>query len=178
MAKSEIKTQSVGAYGEKVVEAELLRHLWVPANVNASIKNAADFDIFALKNNRTIHIRVKTCGPDVKEFQFNSHKGEKIKTKGFTAVDFTILVSMGKTKNDDEFYIVPTGVVREAVSAHREHYLAQPKRNGGKRVDNGQWSLRLRDSVRSKDPSYGFAKQWQQYKNNWPSLERPAKQPR
>jgi hypothetical protein len=178
MAKSEakIKSQAVGAYGEKVVEAELLRCLWVPANVNASIKNAADFDIFALKNGRTVHIRVKTCGPNVKEFQFNSPRGQKIVTNGFSDVDFTVLVSMGKTRNEDEFYIVPTSVVRVAVSAHREHYLAQLKRNGEKRIDNGQWSLRLRDS-NSKDPSYGFEKKWQQYKSNWLSLEHPAKQP-
>jgi hypothetical protein len=105
MVKSDakIKSQAVGAYGEKVVEAELLRCLWVPANINASIKNAADFDIFALKNGRTVHIRVKTCGPDVKEFQFSSKRGQKITTTGFTNADFTVLVSMEKVRNEDEF---------------------------------------------------------------------------
>ena len=49
-----ITAQAVGAYGEKVVEAELLRLGWVPANVNASIKNAANFDIFALKDEHTV----------------------------------------------------------------------------------------------------------------------------
>ena len=41
--------QAVGAYGEKVVEGELLRRGWITSNVNASIKNAVDFDLFALK---------------------------------------------------------------------------------------------------------------------------------
>src|SRR5207237_3237333 len=39
--------QMVGAYGEKVVEAQLLRRGWIPSNVNASVKNAARFDIVA-----------------------------------------------------------------------------------------------------------------------------------
>jgi hypothetical protein len=39
--------QAVGAYGEKVVEAALLRLGWIPSNVNASVKNAARFDIVA-----------------------------------------------------------------------------------------------------------------------------------
>jgi hypothetical protein len=39
--------QQVGAYGEKMVEAALLRRGWIPSNVNASVKNAARFDIVA-----------------------------------------------------------------------------------------------------------------------------------
>ena len=68
--KFRISPQAVGAYGEKSVEAELLRRGWIAANVNASIKNAADFDIFALKKHRAVQIRVKTCGPGMNEFQF------------------------------------------------------------------------------------------------------------
>jgi hypothetical protein len=40
-----LSNQAVGAFGERAVEAELLRHGWIPANVNATVKNAADFDI-------------------------------------------------------------------------------------------------------------------------------------
>jgi hypothetical protein len=36
-----INAQSVGAFGERAVEVELLRRGWIPANVNATVKNAA-----------------------------------------------------------------------------------------------------------------------------------------
>lgn len=53
--------QLVGAFGERAVEAELLRRGWVTANINASIRNVKDIDLFAEKNNRSLRIRVKTC---------------------------------------------------------------------------------------------------------------------
>ena len=68
--QSALDAQLVGAFGEKAVEAELLRRGWIPANVNATVKNAAGFDIYAVKQNRTVHLRVKACGPKMKEFQF------------------------------------------------------------------------------------------------------------
>jgi hypothetical protein len=51
--------QVVSAYGEKVVEAELLRSGWLPANVNETVSNAANFDIFAQKGDRIVSIQVK-----------------------------------------------------------------------------------------------------------------------
>jgi hypothetical protein len=44
-----LSNQAVGAYGEKAVEAELLRHQWIPSNVNATVKNAAEYDLIAQK---------------------------------------------------------------------------------------------------------------------------------
>jgi|HubBroStandDraft_1064217.scaffolds.fasta_scaffold1331250_2 hypothetical protein len=85
-----ITPQAVGAYGEKVVEAELLRDGWIASNVNASIRNAADFDIFALKDGRTVHLRVKTCGPKMDAFQFGFPAEQMIATGNFGASDFTV----------------------------------------------------------------------------------------
>lgn len=62
--------QAIGAFGERAVEAELLRRGWIPANVNATVKNAADFDIYAVKKGHTVHLRVRACGPDLRAFQF------------------------------------------------------------------------------------------------------------
>ena len=56
-----ITAQAAGAFGEKAVEAELLRRHWIPANVNPTVKNAAKFDIFAVKGDRAVQIEVKTC---------------------------------------------------------------------------------------------------------------------
>jgi hypothetical protein len=72
-----MSSQAVGAYGEKIVEAELLRRGWLPANVNATVKNAAEFDILAQKEGRIVCLRVKTCGIGQRAFIFYVPIGEK-----------------------------------------------------------------------------------------------------
>src|SRR5215510_11707926 len=73
--------QLVSAFGERAVEAELLRRGWVTANINASIRNVKDFDLFALKNDRSLHIRVKACSPN-EDMQFSSRKAQEITFDG------------------------------------------------------------------------------------------------
>jgi len=68
--KQKITHQAAGAFGEKAVEAELLRHNWIPANVNQTVKNAAKFDIYAVKVDRSVQIRVKTCRPNMTAFLY------------------------------------------------------------------------------------------------------------
>lgn len=93
-SKSGITPQAVGAYGEKVVEAELLRHGWVPANVNKTVPNAEDFDILAYKGETLVKLRVKACGPEKGEFIFPPFQAEQ----QFSHHDFTILVKMGNKR--------------------------------------------------------------------------------
>jgi len=168
-----LRAQTVGAYGEKVVEAELLRRGWVPSNVNASIKNAAEFDIFALKRNRLVCIRVKTCGATMNAFQFGGFRpGVEIASEYLADPDFTILVRMGTTRQGDQFSVIPTHVVRRTIAAYRRAYLKQEKRAGGKHKDIGHWTLHLPDLRSGKDrPNYGFARKWAVYCDNWDSLE-------
>jgi hypothetical protein len=150
----------------------LLRRGWIASNVNASIRNAADFDIFALKSGRTVHLRVKTCGPRMNAFQFGFRAEQTIATGNFGASDFTVLVAMGDTREADEFYVIPTQVLRKTISDYREFYLAQQKRDGGRRKDTGHWTLNLRELRSGEDrPNYGLRKKWEQYRNNWSSLE-------
>ena len=165
--------QAVGAYGEKAVEAELLRQGWLPANVNASIKNAADFDIFAVKGERAVCLRVKTCGPSFSEFQFSAKDPEKLATDGLSATDFTVLVQMGATRAEDNFYIVPTGEVRKAIDARRRSWLAKSRRDGAPRKDIGMWVLRLQDPRDGEDePGFGLARKWSAYHDGWKILEK------
>src|SRR5277367_6778929 len=103
-----VTSQHVGAFGERAAEAELLRNGWHTANFNASIKNAADYDLIASKLGRTVHLRIKTCGPRQYAFQFSSHVGQELPTTGLAATDYTILVRMGVQRHDDCFYIIPT----------------------------------------------------------------------
>jgi hypothetical protein len=58
---TKLNHQAVGAFGERAVEAELLRRDWIPANVNATVKNAADFDIYAVKKGHTVHLCAHVC---------------------------------------------------------------------------------------------------------------------
>jgi hypothetical protein len=171
-----IKAQAVGAFGEKATEAELLRRGWIPANVNPTVKNAADFDIFALKGNCTVHLRVKTSGPGQNAFQFGGFvPGKEITFDNLRSSDFTILVRMGEDRQNDDFYILRTRVVREQLNKYRQRYLATPRRDGFKRKDLGHWTLRLAEMRSGEDrDSYGFAKKWAPYRDNWSLLDSPA----
>jgi hypothetical protein len=169
MARSIISSQAVGAYGEKVVEAELLRRGWLPSNVNASVKNAAKFDIFAQKGEQVVCLQVKTCGPGQRAFQFHLPvAGQPSKAEGYL-----ILVSMGRLRDGDEFWVVPSAVVQERLLTVKVQYLQQRKRDGGERKDTGQWTLWLDPLKRSErnDYAYGVAKDWVRYRDNWDSLK-------
>jgi hypothetical protein len=157
--------QLVGAFGERAVEAELLRHGWVTANVNASIRNVKDVDLFAFKNTRSLHIRVKTCSPNT-DIQYSSRKGQEITTDDIAGTDFTVIVRMGTTRNDDQFYVVPTQVVLQALAEHRRASLARGIK------DEGHWVLRWNElrSGQSR-PNYGFEKKWAEYLNRWKRLD-------
>ena len=87
----DITTQAVGAYGEKIVEAELLRHGWLPANVNKTVPNAATFDIFAYRAKNLVAVRVRACGHEQNGFVFTKFKPDET----FAPHDFTVLVKMG-----------------------------------------------------------------------------------
>jgi hypothetical protein len=167
-----VETQLVGAFGEKVAEAELLRRGWRTANFNTSIKNAVDYDLIAVKGDRTIQLRVKTCGPGWNAFQFSSPKGQPLATENLPTTDYTILVQMGETREGDHFYVMPTCILRKQINAHRHSFLEQPRSDGEPRRDLGHWTLRLRP-IRSGEerPNYGFEKKWDAYLDNWKSLD-------
>jgi len=176
MGNDSIAGQAVGAFGERAVEAELLRHGWIPANINATVKNAAEFDISAWKESRQILVRVKACKPNSRAFQFGGFKPEEtIPIPNFIAADFTILVSMGDTRGSDQFYVVPTRVVRKEIALRQRDYLKVSKRDGGTRKDTGHWALYLDSRRNGKDEGgYGLAKKWGKYLENWQSLETGA----
>jgi hypothetical protein len=75
---------------------------------------------------------------------------------------------MGATRNDDQFYVVPTPVVLRALAEHRRASLANVK-------DEGHWVLRWHE-LRSghSQPNYGFEKKWGEYLNGWGGLETMA----
>jgi hypothetical protein len=128
-ADSKITPQAAGAFGEKAVEAELLRHNWIPSNVNQTIKNAADFDVFALKGSRRVEIRVKTCRPGMPALLYGGFApGKPITASDIEDSDFTIVVRMGKRRQDDRFYVVPTKVVWKEISKRQSEHAERRAR--------------------------------------------------
>jgi hypothetical protein len=168
-----LDNQLVGAFGEKAAEAELLRQGWQTGNFSTSIKNAEEYDLIAIKGGRTVLLRVKTCGPGQNAFQFNSPPGQQMTTANLREEDYTILVRMGDKRQDDDFYIMPTRILREQINAHRNALLETPRRDGNRRRDLGHWTLRLNQIRSGKDrPNYGFAHKWKMYRDAWQSLEK------
>jgi hypothetical protein len=166
--------QAVGAFGESAVICELLRRGWIPANVNATVKNAAKFDIYALRESRTVHLRVRACGPTMDgEFQFGGYAVDKpIADIPFEESDFTVLVQVGADRAQDDFYVVPSRVVHQEVRRRREQWLSQAKRDGGARQDRGFWTLRLRSRQDGEaGPGWGLAQKWKKYHRAWQELE-------
>jgi hypothetical protein len=162
----------VGAYGERLAEAELLRRGWIPSNANASIRNAAEFDIIAQKQHRAILLRITACRPKSRVFQFSTKKGTKFAVEELKSNDYTILVSMGVERKQDECYVVPTKTVRECLNAHIKEYLAKRKKTGEARIDNGQWALYLRPLKSGEERhSHGYETKWANHRENWAALD-------
>ena len=167
-----ISPQAVGALGEHAVEVELLRHGWIPANVNATVKNAADFDIFAVKDDKTVLLRVRACAPDTRIFQFGGFEPDKpVQIANFKKNDFTVLVAISSDRARDEFYVMPSRVVREEIILRQKDYLAIAKKDGTKRKDTGHWALHLakrRDG--QQQGGYNLEEKWKRYRNAWDLL--------
>jgi hypothetical protein len=154
----------IGAFGERAVECELLRRGWVTANVNASIRNVPDFDLFAVKQNRFLQIRVKTCSPG-EDMQFSTPKNQAIITNGIPDTDFFVIVRMGEIREGDQFYVVPTRVVFQAIEAWRIEALNTQR-------DNGHWRLKWNEHRGGQaKPNYGFERKWEEYLNARDRLE-------
>lgn len=166
-----LRRQQVGAFGERIVEAELLRRGWITANVNASIKNAKDHDLWARQGSREVSIRVKTCAPGQKHFQIGGfRRGERIDTD-IGDQDFTVLVKMGQDSKSDDYYIVPTRVVRQELEARRQEQSGRRKRDGSEIKDIGKWNLILPErkdgQIRAGE---GLERKWARYRDNWDLL--------
>lgn len=79
---------------------------------------------------------------------------------------------MGEQREQDQFYIVPTSVVRQAIAARKKDFLRITKRNGEPRRDVGHWTLRLKERKdRRQEGGWGLEQQWKAYLNGWRALD-------
>jgi hypothetical protein len=140
--------------------------------VNASVKNAAEYDIIAQKAGGVVLLRVKTSGPKQDGFQFNLPIGGSFAIRGLRPNDFTVLVRMGTDRNGDRFFIVPTRFVRNSLNSHIVEYLAKKTSKGVPRKDTGQWTLHWA-ALKSgqKRHSHGYELKWKKYEDGWTALK-------
>lgn len=171
--EGKISSQAVGAFGEWSAVCELLRRGWIPANVNGTVKNAENFDIYALKHDRQVRLRVRACQPGSRAFRFGGFQaGKPVPLQDFEESDFTVLVSIGQKRDDDEFFIMPSRAVREEIIQRQGAWISKPKRDGSERKDTGPWTLRLDERKDGTDEGgWGLARKWAQYRENWNLLE-------
>lgn len=106
MAK--IDSQLVGAMGETIVLYELMYRGWIPANVNAFVKNARNIDVIAIKGKRQVAISVKTSGPNSgTNFQLGGEPNSKVFNRHIGAQAIHLLRHIAKRRLQGQL-IVPS----------------------------------------------------------------------
>jgi Holliday junction resolvase-like predicted endonuclease len=152
-----MNAQKIGAHGEKVVEAELLRHGWMPANINNTVRNAAVFDLTAHKGDRIVPIRVKTSGQHRDAFSLPYRLQETIHK-----TEFTVLVKIGDTRKNDIVFVMPTSRLRSDLDQfHRQNEI-----NGVKFI--GMLTLHLKGDPNKVNR--GFLEKWKEFIEAWGGL--------
>jgi hypothetical protein len=76
---------------------------------------------------------------------------------------------MGTKRGEDQFYVIPTCILRPQIEASKEHYMGQTKRGGGNHVDLGMWTLHLDGN--KEQLNHGYSEKWKTYLDNWASLD-------
>lgn len=168
-----ISAQAVGALGEWSAVTELLRRGWIPANINGTVKNAASFDVYAMKNGCHVSIRVRACQPGTSDFQFGGFEPNKpVEMAKFEKNDFTVLVCPGVERREDRFFVLPSKLVRAAIMERQQAWMSKRTRKGTERKDSGHWTIHLKDRKDGIDEGgWGYARKWAKYLNNWEILE-------
>ena len=97
--------------------------------------------------------------------------GAEIQPLPHSDLDFTILVSMAGKRADDQFYVVPSHVVREECIRRQREKAERPTPP----KDIGKFNLILADRRDGQQKGgEGMAKKWTIYLENWQLLEKAA----
>ena len=172
-----------GAAGEAMAQVHLLMRGWVAANVNASVRNNAGFDLTATKDGRTVTIAVKAIGRGQRQAQWGRPRQGKSGKRTLFAGDnyphFVVFIWFTSKKDAKEkltehrCFIVPTDVVDRDVIAADDHYLKHPRRDDGERAKTGTVIIDFLGDEKPSNIIYGFAHKWQKYEDAWDLLEKP-----
>jgi hypothetical protein len=168
--------QTLGRLGELNVESELIKRGWLVGNFNSNIKNAAVYDLFAVKNNHKKLIRVKSFRLDHKLRGNALYSAKKdgsvfLQLKNSNKDDYVVLAGL---QNDKcvECYIVPTKVIDQILKHGHNIYIKRFKKDGSKVKDSTMRRL-IFDGKRTSDrPNSGMRSYLSKYKDNWKILEK------
>ncbi len=128
--KNKISGILAGVSGEYFVAAELSRRGYI---CSVTLKNTKGIDILVCNEDstKTLGIQVKTNQINKSEWVLNE-KAEKLTDKNIVYV-FVNLIS---EDNLPEYYIVPSKVVSNQISAGHKKWLSTPGKNGQKHNDS------------------------------------------
>ena len=168
-----ISQQELARLGELAVEAELVKQGWLVGNFNASIRNAAMYDIFAVKGRHKATLRVKAFRLNEKlvgSVLYSTKKDGEI----FLGLDernksdISVLAGI-KDGNPKFFYVVPTLLIDKQIKEHHSAWMATPRRDGSKHKDSTLRQIIFDDNT--DRISRGYKVKWKSYKNNWELLK-------
>ena len=166
---SELSAQTIGRLGELAVERELLKRGWMVGNFNASMANAATYDLFAVKGYQRVCLRVKTTSGNM--IQYSAKKDGEIfrgllpKNKG----DYTVVVLVEKDE-PKEFYVLPTQVVNDKLIESNLEWHKGQKRDGSPRKVTLHRALDFNGPKVPENSHRGMRLKWFRYLNAWDSL--------
>jgi len=163
---TKLSAQMVGRLGELAVEQELLKRGWLVGNFNANISNAAAYDLFAVKGNKNICLRVKTTSGSMVQYNAKKSGSAFIDFLLGNDSDYAAIVLMNE-EAPQEFYLVPTHIVDETLKKANEEWLKHPKRDGSARKKTNHRALDFNGKQTVSAPHKGMRNRWQQYLNNW-----------
>ena len=166
-----LTAQAVGRFGELAAEMALLERGWIPGNFNATTKNTAGFDLFAVKGSRNIKVRVmaKRNGSDSWQ-RVAKPDGSILKNLDpDDKTDFTILISFDHTPRGHTAYVMPSQVFEATMKDQFERYCEQSPtmRNGQPRTA----ATHKHRAIWLDSPTRGFASEWEGYCEAWDQLE-------
>lgn len=171
MARSD--SQLVGAMGETIVLYELMYRGWVPANVNAFVRNARNIDIVAIKGARQIALSVKTSGPTSgTNFQLGGAPDTRIfnRHEGAEASHVCFVILPGSDSHAYKVYVVPVDAAETRIQEADRHWRQGLKRDGSPRKP-GIRGIKFSGRDTSGNIGSGFGGKWEQYLGAWHQLD-------
>ncbi len=166
---TELSAQMIGRLGELAVERELLTRGWMVGNFNASLANAAAYDLFAVKGYHRVCLRIKTTSGSM--IQYSAKKDGEI-FRGLLPQnqgDYTVIVLVERGE-PREFYILPTQVVNDRLVESNLEWHKGRKRDGSLRKVTLHRALDFNGPETPVNSHRGMRLKWLGYLNAWESL--------
>lgn len=165
------QTQITGRMGELVAELELLKRGWWVTNFNDATTNFIGWDLFAVKENKSIKIRIKAKRSGETMFRWNAKSSECIlpNLRLDDSEDFVFAVSFNDSPKGHEIYIIPSTVIEAELKSNHAAWISGTKKNGDPRKNTNIRTIYIDD--KSNGISRGYLTKWKKHQEAWHLLE-------